>query len=119
MDPERDLTNLGSQIVAQLGRRGLSGKFFDFAGYQQLRQVENSKHLCQFLLQYGYQSPPRLGSAEEAVDYLIVVNKKMEQGEAPWFWAAIVTGAIAPFVDLFFWLGALVLRRNRSSRKRL
>ena len=111
--------NLGNQIVAELGRRGLVGQFFDFAGYQMLRQCESNDDLRQLLLQFNYQSPPRLESASEAVDYLVSVNIKMEREQAPWTWAAIATGLVAPIVDLFFWFGALILRLNRRSRKRL
>jgi hypothetical protein len=111
--------SLGGEIVAELGRRGLIGQFFDFAGYQELRQIENSEDLSRFLLLCNYQSPPRLESAKDAVDYLAAVNSKLDQDEAPWFWAAIVAGIVVPLVDLFFWLGALILRLNRRSRKRL
>ena len=111
--------NLGNQIVTELGRRGLVGQFFDYAGYQELRLVENDECLRRFLQQCDYQSPPQIETANEAVDYLVAVNRKMEGEEAPWFLAAMLTGLVAPFVDLFFWIGLLILQLNRKSRKQL
>jgi hypothetical protein len=111
--------NLGNQIVTELGRRGLVGQFFDYAGYQQLRLVESGDGLRQFLQQRDYQSVPQIETATEAADYLIAVDHKLEREETPWFLAAMLTGIAVPFVDLFFWAGLLILRPSRKSRKRL
>jgi hypothetical protein len=111
--------NLGNQIVIELGRRGLVGQFFDYTGYQQLKLVENGDGLRQLLQQCDYQSVPQLETATEAADYLIAVDRKLEREEAPWFLAAMLTGLVAPCVDLFFWAGLLILQLNRKSRKRL
>jgi hypothetical protein len=111
--------NLGNEIVTELGGRGLVGRFFDYAGYQKLRLVEKSDDLRGFLQQCDYRSVPRLETASEAVDYLVAVDRKMEREETPWFLAAMLTGLVGPFVDVFFWAGLLILKLNRRSRKRL
>jgi hypothetical protein len=111
--------NLGNQIVAELGGRGLVGQFFDYAGYKMLRGVENCNDLSRFLRQCDYQSPPRLKTPSEAVDYLVAVNRKMDREETPWFFVALFAGLFTPFAGLFFWSRLLILQLNRRSRKRL
>ncbi|MAT71078.1 MAG: hypothetical protein CMJ58_16310 [Planctomycetaceae bacterium] len=63
-------TTLGSQIIAELGRRGLRGQFFDFHGYCDLRRVDDEQALRQFLDEHRWQKAPATTAPDAVVDAL-------------------------------------------------
>jgi hypothetical protein len=49
---------LGDQLIAELGRCGNRGRFFDYRGYQTLRSIDCADDLHAFLDQQGYRRLP-------------------------------------------------------------
>lgn len=43
------MENVGTQFIDELGRRGLQGIYFDYAGYRTLHQIDTMPELVQFL----------------------------------------------------------------------
>lgn len=45
---------LGERLIAELGRRGHRGRYFDYQGYQTLREIDSPEALRAFLAEQGY-----------------------------------------------------------------
>ncbi|HEX5445435.1 MAG TPA: hypothetical protein VFW87_16535 [Pirellulales bacterium] len=46
---------LGEELIAELGRRGLRGAYFDYHGYCELRGIDSSADLQEFFDSRGFE----------------------------------------------------------------
>jgi len=111
--------NLGTQIVAELARRQMTGRFFDYAGYQRLRQISTPSDLQQFLADSHYQGPPSFDNAGDAVDYLVAVDDNMGRTEQEMIGAGSLVGLFFPLFDGFLMFAGIGLWLCRRWRKQL
>lgn len=60
----------GRDIIDELARRAVLGRYFTFAEYSRLRQIRDPVELERFLRNCGYSQPPIERDAAVVVDYL-------------------------------------------------
>src|SRR5262245_27905770 len=64
--------SLGAKIIGEIGRRRQMGMYFDYAGYQALRQVQNELDLARFFSGRGLERSPATTDPKRVVDWLQV-----------------------------------------------
>ena len=89
---------IGEELIAELRRRGLTGSYFDYAGYRELRDVGTSEELDYFLACRGVRRESCDLDAVHVADDLARLDLIKAFGGESWGWMAL---ALADYSWMF------------------
>ena len=105
--------SLGTELIAELGRRGERGMYFDFAQYRRLRRVDSVEGLGKLLEDAGHAASIANSNVAEVADAL---RKSWAEKDSDWNLLAWL--ACDPFLGLLMlpvaslWLAARHFTRS-------
>lgn len=86
--PEASPT-LGEELIAELGRRGMRGAYFDYRGYCELRRIDSADRLQAFFDSRGFARVSAADDLETIASGLERIESRRTLRSVP-FWTEVV-----------------------------
>ena len=78
------MSNVGSELISELGKRQQLGMYFDFGAYRKLRKVETLSELAIFIKKQGLKCPNKPRDVITVADALEGHANDMQGCPATW-----------------------------------